>query len=891
MITTHMHTKVLPLPNIPDATSADGTEAARRAAFASVMDDVDSLLGNNPREMLMCQLITLPGLLEVELRMHLSSSSTHVLSSRLDDVFAKLQPFLELYPLLRNGSVMLCQDCCVDVMKRYLIPYMDGFSPKSLKTMAQVVSMRQAAPYIDMMLVPTAGRDNKREQEEHTVEQVGEYWGSLEMASFIMDRKRYKDWVVSQNKPPTKPRFATLTRPVDYHDAPWESTLRTSVQADMLMPDKEISEILRMSQLAFASPTPHSHTLHEDSSSQFDAVPANRPWSAEPRAASRMDDERNRPRTANSFRYRNDDIFERGGTPEPARKLFHDGRRAVSRSSGGSRGPATTLRRPASVERPASAGPWLSGARKSGGGGFEARTLHRYRGVGEVTVSISEATEVTPDLRQTVQPFMKPLCYTTRPQELEKDWIWRDRTMKTRKARSRMSGGRWVDSSSQDSVANPNYPDPESEMDFLAEMLSDAFPQQSEKPRNNATSASPEAEIVWSGSNIREADISGYNEDRAKFEEKYNQAVAYEVAARKRVNAVMSHLRRENVRRSSQRKKREQQLTESWKREESPEVKSERRQRLHEKYLTLQKNDRKARHDFRDHVRTSYVKWDAIAEAERKEFEKLMKAAVASRPAFDAYEREVEMEQRRAQKKKEKEQKAAEPQEVLPDPHEVEAEKQRRQRHEEMLIKRYGMALSAEQVGAAAAVENLKGYGVRIVREDQPATIMIGERRMAIRKHRWIRGRTRRDESGEEVRVGDTIQREHFVIQVIPTGKYDSGIEGFVGGYRLRVRYSSLKEKVRGQGSQKLIVYEGVSRQRPIKVRVKGSDGYQAAWTEQPAEGTNSYTGLLETGPVVPAEFDVRDFVEIEGYFPAAREAEDVWMSVKDEVEVEFVRS
>lgn len=91
------------------------------------------------------------------------------------------------------------------------------------------------------------------------------------------------------------------------------------------------------------------------------------------------------------------------------------------------------------------------------------------------------------------------------------------------------------------------------------------------------------------------------------------------------------------------------------------------------------------------------------------------------------------MEQRRAQKKKEKEQKAAEPQEVLPDPHEVEAEKQRRQRHEEMLvrrdslfekvqkllariltwrckqIKRYGMALSAEQVGAAAAVENLKG--------------------------------------------------------------------------------------------------------------------------------------------------------------------------------------
>lgn len=128
-------------------------------------------------------------------------------------------------------------------------------------------------------------------------------------------------------------------------------------------------------------------------------------------------------------------------------------------------------------------------------------------------------------------------------------------------------------------------------------------------------------------------------------------------------------------------------------------------------------------------------------------------------------------------------------------------------------------------------------------------------------------------------------------LQVIPTGKYDSGIEGFVGGYRLRVRYSSLKEKVRGQGSQKLIVYEGVSRQRPIKVRVKGSDGYQAAWTEQPAEGTNSYTGLLETGPVVPAEFDVRDFVEIEGYFPAAREAEDVWMSVKDEVEVEFVRS
>ena len=128
------------------------------------------------------------------------------------------------------------------------------------------------------------------------------------------------------------------------------------------------------------------------------------------------------------------------------------------------------------------------------------------------------------------------------------------------------------------------------------------------------------------------------------------------------------------------------------------------------------------------------------------------------------------------------------------------------------------------------------------------------------------------------------------MLKVIPTGKFDSGIEGFVGGYRLRVRYSSVKEKIRGTGSQKTTIWDGVSRQKPIKIWVKGSDGYQAEWTEPPTDNKNSFLGVFETGDVAPAEFDVRDFIEIEGDFPGENSADDEWMRVKDEIEIEFVR-
>ena len=57
-------------------------------------------------------------------------------------------------------------------------------------------------------------------------------------------------------------------------------------------------------------------------------------------------------------------------------------------------------------------------------------------------------------------------------------------------------------------------------------------------------------------------------------------------------------------------------------------------------------------------------------------------------------------------------------------------------------------------------------FGVRIFREDQPATVMIGKRRLPIHKHRCIRGRRRVNETGKEENIGDTMVREHFVLQV-----------------------------------------------------------------------------------------------------------------------------
>ena len=75
--------------------------------------------------------------------------------------------------------------------------------------------------------------------------------------------------------------------------------------------------------------------------------------------------------------------------------------------------------------------------------------------------------------------------------------------------------------------------------------------------------------------------------------------------------------------------------------QENPSNREEKR--LHNKKILAawQAKKQKERNDFRSQFRASNLEMEAIAESERKEFEKFLKAAIASRAAFDAYEHEM----------------------------------------------------------------------------------------------------------------------------------------------------------------------------------------------------------------------------------------------------------
>jgi hypothetical protein len=284
-------------------------------------------------------------------------------------------------------------------------------------------------------------------------------------------------------------------------------------------------------------------------------------------------------------------------------------------------------------------------------------------------------------------------------------------------------------------------------------------------------------------------------------------------------------------------------------------------------------------------------------DADRREFEKLVREAIESREIFDLLFVEKEAAKADAQRQQDlqelREQRCQRREEAA-----AEELKKREQVHQERLRANFGMTL-IEQVGA---VENMRDYGIRILRPSQPTTVLIGSRRSKVKVPRLLK--TLRGEAFP--RIADTKVMRFFTVQVIPAEgqcKFIESADSFAGAYRLRIRYSDVRQvaakKRKGDDNDEDYVDEGSAwtgpmRIKPIILRISGSDGYLGVWTEKKVPADQAalqnnvlcpYRGVLETDPVPPAEDGVGDLIDIRGVDPS-----ESAVPVQDKFDFEFVK-
>ena len=298
--------------------------------------------------------------------------------------------------------------------------------------------------------------------------------------------------------------------------------------------------------------------------------------------------------------------------------------------------------------------------------------------------------------------------------------------------------------------------------------------------------------------------------------------------------------------------------------------------------------------DYITHVSTTRSAPDY--DADRREFEKLVREAIESRDIFDLLFVEKEAAKADAQRKQElhelREQRRQRRDEAA-----AEELKKREQVHQERLRANFGMTL-IEQVGA---VENMRDYGIRIRRASQPTTVLIGSRRSKVKVPRLLK--TLRGEAFP--RIADTRVMRFFTVQVIPAEgqcKFIESADSFAGAYRLRIRYSDVRmvaAKKRKEDDDEDLMDEGPKwtgpmRTKPIILRITGSDGYLGVWTEKQVPADQAamqnnvlcpYRGVLETDTVPPAEDGVGDLIDIRGVDPS-----ESAVPVQDQFNFEFVK-
>ena len=283
-------------------------------------------------------------------------------------------------------------------------------------------------------------------------------------------------------------------------------------------------------------------------------------------------------------------------------------------------------------------------------------------------------------------------------------------------------------------------------------------------------------------------------------------------------------------------------------------------------------------------------------DAERKEFEKLVREAVESREAFDQFVLHRESAKDQVQRKQEHE-KRQEMRQIVLEETALEDVQQREALHLDRLRSNFGMTL-IEQVGA---VENMRSFGVRIVRPDQPTTVLVGERRFKVKVPRLFK--TSRGDSFPK--IADTLVKKNFIIQIIPAEGYSKFLESadnFAGAYRLRIRYPDIRQAVRTKSLDGEDVddddddtpkFTGPMRLNPIMLRITGSDGYLGVWREQPVSREEAafennlyyrYRGILETDRVPDAEYGTSDSIQLSGVDASERAVE-----VSEEFDFEFV--
>ena len=709
---------------------------SRRQVFFRVLETLNRMHGVSKVGTLLCSLLSITGILDSELRMRTCQPKGKLRDSQYLAIINALQPFLVLEDFWRDGSLILTDEFWPDVVRRYVIPPLDGIHESTLNSLAlqSVAELRQ--------------RQSLQKLHEHAehygdsfcgllTELPGElgskltrYWANMEGLAVSNDKQRYAVWrsarhsrgsgSVNSSRISVSPNSSVLRSPPEASrsgDFSFLPPADQSVAHDQLIISKMMQEMMALSEKAFRnSPTGKDSNIRHQQGA-FGEI--------------------SRPASANVHERESPDLLRRPKSAGPA--LRYSGHQHVHKSSHEAAHPALKVR-PAASKPHRLPENWVQ------------MDLHSFPSRASPAHSPSGRPKTT-------SPSLQNRRRASTAGDNGETWLAARSTRTDASVGSDLRDGglaEMADDLILDEARQSNaIHDANTSMREGLRSSKDAWQlQQIERRKRQAELTRQLAQAC----DVRRRQ-EGYTKRRLQVLAAQNEEVRFaqeQVHLREMKPFVPCKGKPPSPYRAEGHLK-GRILYEPL--EISNATKQERR--LMRQVIT--RRARQRQHDLEDylaHFRSSKATPD---ENERKEFERLVREAVESRDAFDAFvaQREnakvelahkQEAEQRREQRRLVLEQKAAD------------SRKERQALHEQRLRENFGMGVETsvgtliEQCGA---VENMREFGIRIVRPDTPTTMMIGQRRHKVKVPRLLK--TSRGASFPH--IADTVVRKNFTIQ------------------------------------------------------------------------------------------------------------------------------
>ena len=901
--------------------------STRELVFDSVITNLNEAYGREAVGELLCSLLSTSGSRDCELRERYCLPQGRLTDRQLLSIMQALQPFFVVEQFWRDGSAILTEECWAPVIRRYVIPSLDALKNSDLDIIAHQCRGAQ------QQILHTASQtqiDYKSALQTELPDDIGtklsHYWQQMEKEAYSDDAKRHRTSSSHRRHAEGNKTGKKVNVLYTHNDTSW--SFDTSVGADLLRMDRpgeyagplqsESSKLGRTHEGLSPLPTFQEATGRYDHEGIVSTMmqelmaTSNSTFGNRVRMESDTLIMRQRPRSATRYRDSKDTIRRpMSAGPKFSGQYSFTGRSASRLSSAS-----------ACLQRDNNRDLLWPQQRRDSSMIWTSSPSVRADNKGPFDNSLEEMTS----------PYLKPEWNRMMPRRLHDNWVDLDphmtmsrspgtpkhiaasenvssSSLRTRDGtqKERLHAGiGTAEEQNRDSTESIEVID-DSRLGSVGESedLSDQYLVEHTQRRSNQDRVDR-----WQSEQA----------DRAQRQAERTRQLARACQVRDRADAAWNQ-RHKQLAQENKTIRSKQELIHAH--EASPFVKAKtgtfrgndpvlRRPRVGTAYTEerwmyagLQKTDavKRARAEARERRlqkaqqlaedliawRTHVISANPVenAAAERREFGKLVALAVASPEAFAKFEAELEREKRAVLRRQELQQRDQQRRLALED-QATEEKKLRIAVHEGHLVARHGMEI-VEQVELAkvGVSENLQRFGVRIRRPGTPETVKIGSRRLGrVKVPRMLV--TSRGESFPK--IVHTIVSQSFIIQVLPVEgrcKFLESKDCFVGAYKLRIRYHNIikyepkrgteaaaDEDPEGDEEDSQPLWQGPMRQKPIVLRIAGSDGYLGVWTEQPVGDAAvkfkdgliySYRGVLETDTVPEAELGIEDSLHVRG--------------------------